>query len=284
MALGWRRRNATLEVEEPELTPAEIAAAEAAARLEELRTRRGDQYCSARGCSEQSGVACAYIDRRERSCPTAWCAEHRQVTHDQIYCPMHARLLDGTHNDFSDSTHPDLENRAPAVVNWAAREMQEDVDSIVEGIARDLEETLVVDPVRFVLFGVERVRTWDRSWKTVTIHGHSFRAAIAVEEARPDVILGKVNSQVVVRIPAPWHPDHMIGIEPATPEEMDRQIADFRRRMFFALAREAEAWRSKQMAERAAKALETETDLAGSGPGLVLEGRGDTQRLEPPVE
>jgi hypothetical protein len=245
--------------EEPaELTPEELAAEQARLRLEFLQTQIGDTYCSARGCTAQTGVYCAYIDRRERPCPTAWCPEHRHVTHDAVFCSIHAGLVDGTTTMFGDTAHPDLENQTPALVNWVAREMQEDIQAMVESIATELDETVVVDPVRFILFGVDRVRTWDRSWKTVTIAGHSLRVAVAVEERRPDVVLGKVNSKNVVDVPAPWHEEHMVGVEPKSAEDGEQQIKDFHSRLFLEIARVAETWRLAQLEERATS---TSTDV-----------------------
>jgi len=233
-------------------TPEELAAEQARLRLEFLHTQTGESYCSARGCNAQTGIECAYIDRRDRQCPTAWCPQHRHVTHDAIFCPIHAGLVDGTTTVFGDTAHPDLDNRTPALVNWVAREMHDDIGGMVESIAEELEETLVIDPVRFILFGVERVRTWDRSWKTVTITGHSLRVAVAVEERRPGIVLGRVNSHNIVEVPAPWHEEHLVGVEPASAAESEEQVARFHRELFSAIARATEEWRLTQLAERAA--------------------------------
>jgi hypothetical protein len=245
----WNHQPHQVEPEPP--TPEELAAEQARLRLEFLLTQTGDSYCSARGCSAQTGVDCAYIDRRDRQCPTAWCPEHRHVTHDGIYCPIHTGLVDGTTTMFGDTAHPDFENRSPALVNWVAREMQDDIGGIVESIADELGETLVVDPVRFILFGVDRVRTWDRSWKTVTITGHSLRIAVAVEERRPGIVLGRVNSHNIVEVQAPWHEEHMVGVEPASAAEGEEQVQNFHRRLFSGIARATEEWRLAQLAERA---------------------------------
>jgi len=36
----------------------------------------GDLSCAASGCAATTVVACAYVDRRGRPCPTAWCRDH----------------------------------------------------------------------------------------------------------------------------------------------------------------------------------------------------------------
>lgn len=207
-----------------------------------IEIRVGTLFCSSRGCSEETGIACAYVDRRERKCPTAWCPEHRKVSHDDVYCPTHGRLVDGTSDDFGEHAHVDLENRVPNLISWAAQELEEDITAMMERLCAEYHEKLVIDPVRFVLVGVERVRTWERAWKMCAHIGVSLRVTVAVEEADPSKIHGRVNSKPVIELATPWHPDHGFGAEPSSPEQMDAVIADFHRAMFMALARRAETW------------------------------------------
>src|SRR5438094_957083 len=86
-----------------------------------LRTELGNQFCSSRGCKEETGLPCAYLDRRDRQCPTAWCPEHRVIVHGELYCKPHASLVEGTSDDYGSHAHPDLDNRVPALVNWITR-------------------------------------------------------------------------------------------------------------------------------------------------------------------
>jgi hypothetical protein len=75
----------------------------------------------------------------------------------------------------------------------------------------------------------------------------------------------------------------MIGTEPESSEKMDADIEAFRRTMFFAIAREAEMWRANQLAEREKVPVAGEAEYVGSGR-LVLEGRGNPQSLETPIQ
>ena len=229
---------AALAAEEQELRAQE--------RLVELKSKRGDQFCSARSCKEETGLPCAYIDRRNRRCPTAWCTEHRAVTHDDIYCPTHGRLLDGTDNGFGFTANPDVGNRVPSLVNWVTRELDADVDAVIHHVAAALGEDVVVEPIRFVLFGVDRTRTWERSWKVVSHFGISLRIAIAVEENQPDLVLGKVNSKITVRLSPPWNEEYPVGEEPPNADAGEAALRDFRHDLFMGLARPSNEWLDAQ--------------------------------------
>lgn len=207
-----------------------------------LTLRLGDQLCSARGCSEESGIACSYIDRRERPCPTAWCPEHRSVIHDAVYCHVHGTIVDGTSTDFGEAARIDLDNRVPLLVNWVAREMDADVRGIIESLIERYHEVLVLEPVRFVLVGVERVRTWERSWKMCSPFGVSLRLAVAVEERSPGAVIVKVNSKPLHDLSPPWNEEYPVGEPPADAADADRQVADFHREIFMTLARAAMTW------------------------------------------
>ncbi|MGC8460586.1 MAG: hypothetical protein ACP5OR_01895 [Candidatus Dormibacteria bacterium] len=189
----------------------------------ELMSKLGDQYCSARGCKEETGLSCEYLDRRDRPCPTAWCPEHRHVVNGHVYCPSHAGYVEGTESEFGAHVHPDVENRVPALVNWVTRELDADVLAMIEPLVPVYGDKMVIDPIRFVLFGVERIRTWERSWKMCSHISVDLRVALAVEESRPDTILGKVNSHIVITTPAPWSDEYQYGTMPATPAEAEAE-------------------------------------------------------------
>jgi hypothetical protein len=117
----------------------------------------------------------------------------------------------GLQCDFGDSPHPDVGNHVPALVAWVSATAEDDIVDTMQGICRDRGEVLVSDPVRRVFLGHERIRTWERAWKSCSKVGVSTRVAIAVEEAQPSDVLAKVNSHVVAQIRAPL--EH-IGDEP----------------------------------------------------------------------
>ena len=111
--------------------------------------------------------------------------------------------MGGMQWDYGDSAHPDVDNHIPALVAWISRVAEDDIVATLRSICRERNEVLVSDPVRQVLLGVQRVRTWERAWKVCSVLGVSARVAIAVEEANPQCVLVKVNSTVIAAIPAP---------------------------------------------------------------------------------
>jgi hypothetical protein len=109
----------------------------------------------------------------------------------------------------------DLDNRIPALVTWISRIAEDDIVATLRSICRERDEVLVSDPVRQVLLGVKRERSWERAWKVCSVVGVSARVAIAVEEDNPQCVLVKVNSKVVAHIPAP---EEGVGGEPRSSE------------------------------------------------------------------
>ncbi|HEY7926316.1 MAG TPA: hypothetical protein VIG86_02720 [Candidatus Dormibacteraeota bacterium] len=163
----------------------------------------GIAQCHGIGCSARTGILCAYVDRRGRVCPTAWCPGHRTVFENTVFCTLHGATMSGMHSDFGDTQHPDLDNRLPALIAWISRTAEDDIVAALQDICRDRGEVLVADPVRRVLLGRNREPTWERAWKTCSAVGVSARVAIAVEESEPGEVLAKVNSQVIARLSAP---------------------------------------------------------------------------------
>lgn len=231
-------------------TPVQEPPAPAVATVSPLVGARGDQYCSARGCNQKTGLACSYIDRRERPCPTAWCPEHRHVTHGGVFCPAHASLLDSTGDEFRPTARVDLENAAPAVLAWAVQEVDAEVSSAMLQIAMEWHQALVLDPVHFGLAGAQRVRTWERAWKVCDTVGPTLRVAVAMQEARPGVVEGRINARPVVELPAPWHESHGIGQPPGNRAVARAQALEFRERLLVALIRGIAEWRRDNLGNR----------------------------------
>lgn len=183
----------------------------------------GTAQCHGMGCAARTGIPCTYVDRRGRPCPTSWCPSHRAVFDDAVYCALHEATVRGLLCDFGDSPHPAVDNRIPAIVSWISRTAEDDIVATLQSICRDRREVLVSDPVRRVLLGHHREGTWERGWKTCSPVGVSARVSIAVEVARPDYVLAKVNSKVIARLRAP-HDDIDNDAQPEVVELLLRQL------------------------------------------------------------
>ena len=189
-------------------------------RAAELAARLGTLPCNERGCNETTGIACSYVDRRDRNCRTAWCPAHRMVVDEQIYCRRHAGVVSALPSETALSTPlPDLDNRAPSLVGWMARQIDADVWRLM---LRELDAAaggqLIADPVTLVFIGVERQRAWERAWKLATHEGDQRRVSLVVEEANDHEVVIKVGSNVVDRLVPPWIAHRQRG-ETVTPED-----------------------------------------------------------------
>lgn len=208
------------------------------ARSHELAMREGTLPCTADGCSAMTGIACEYIDRRSRQCRTAWCPQHRVIVEGHLYCRRHAGVVSAL--PVADSTLvtplPDLDNRAPSLVAWMARQLDGDVWRV---LLQELDADggqLVADPVVLVFSGMERVRAWERAWKLVTHTGISRRVSLMVEEARDDEVVVKIGANVVDRLVPPWIAERGRA-EPVDAATEEREREEFNQRVLDAIER-----------------------------------------------
>ena len=215
--------------------PVEKTAEERAA---ELAASLGTLPCNERGCNEATGIACSYVDRRDRNCRTSWCPAHRMVVDEQIYCRRHAGVVSALPTETALSTPlPDLENRAPSLVGWMARQIDAEVWRLM---LRELDAAaggqLIADPVTLVFIGVERQRAWERAWKLATHEGDKHRVSLVVEEANDHEVVVKVGANVVDRVVPPWIAHRQVG-ETVTPEEDMREREALNQRVLEAVER-----------------------------------------------
>lgn len=178
--------------------------------LEQISAQRaeeqGDKACTERGCTSELGVACDYVDRRGRRCRSAWCPDHRLVVDGGVYCRRHAGVVSalpgGVH---AASPYPDLDNRAPSLVSWVARDVDADIRRLLlDELDQHTGGQLIADPVYLVFLGTERRRAWERTWKLATHRGMSLRVALQVEEDADAEVAVKVGTEVLARIVPPW--------------------------------------------------------------------------------
>jgi len=210
----------------------------------------GDQYCSARGCTQKTGLACSYIDRRERPCPTGWCPDHRYITRGAVFCPTHGRLLDGTADEFRECVRVDLGNVVPVVLAWVVQEIDVEISATMLQLALEWRQALVLDPVHFALAGVERARTWERAWKICDSLGPTLRVATVIAEAEPGVVEARINARPVIRLVVPWHESHGFGERPESAAAARSAVLIFRERLLAALIRGIAEWRRDNIGNR----------------------------------
>ncbi len=178
----------------------------------------GTEPCSERGCTATTGERCGYVDRRSRACGTAWCPDHQSIVGGTVYCRRHAGVVGALAS--AEGTLPDLENRAPSLVNWVSRDLEQVIHDIVNSYRAELgTDRMIADPVHLVFLGPERLRVWERSWKLVDHTGWSLRVALEVEESRDTEVAVRVGRNIVARATPPWIAARMRGEQ--VPAEVD---------------------------------------------------------------
>jgi len=179
----------------------------------------GDLACRARGCANHNGVLCHYVDRRGRRCDTAWCPNHWATVGGIVYCRRHAGTIAAIGYFDHPSGMPDVDNRAPSLVNWVGRDLDAFVAATLVQSATQ-GETFVREPVVSTHADRSGGRRYERGWKLVDHTGLRLVVAVFVVEGDETTIRVRVGSGVVAEGVPPWIERHRRGIE--VTEETDR--------------------------------------------------------------
>jgi hypothetical protein len=132
---------------------------------------------------------------------------------------------------------PDLDNRAPSLVGWVARELEQAVWTLMLGeLDAQSGAQLLADPVALVFIGINRQRAWERAWKLDSYTGISRRVSILVTEDADSEVVVKVGANVMDRLVPPWI-EHRVRGETPAPETDQREREAFNQRMLDAIER-----------------------------------------------
>ena len=177
--------------------------------------------CSEPGCQGSDRVTCDYRDRRGAPCPTAWCPEHIRRVGAWHLCRRHTRVVEvlAPVEFRGQLPPPDIDNRAPSLVNWVARDLDAFVAATLVQSATQ-GETFVREPVVSTHADRSGGRRYERGWKLVDHTGLRLVVAVYVVEGDDITIRVRVGSGVVAEGIPPWVERHRRGIE--VPEETDR--------------------------------------------------------------
>lgn len=187
-----------------------------------LALRRGGQACSEPNCVALGAVACAYVDRRQRKCQSAWCRQHQQVAFDAVYCRRHAGIIDALGPDHANVPLPDLENRAPSLANWVGR----DLDDAIRGLLEREYPGHTLNATAVVNGGSWRDRVWSRSWKLISEAGVDLWVNISVAEADDSIVRLVLEGRTVAELSPPWIEarKHGVALDPHTDSEARRRF------------------------------------------------------------
>jgi hypothetical protein len=193
----------------------------------------GDLPCAATGCAEATGVPCAYVDRRARACPTAWCPAHREVAAGRVYCRRHAGVVRALAAG-PGTRLPDLETRAPGLVEWLARDLGDDLGHLL--MATGAGDSVTSEAAQLVDAGRAQEQIWERSWRLCRHTGFVHRVALQVAEGHDTDVVVRVGRREVARLTPPWIEARRLG-ERLSPDEDARRRALFRHALLSAVRR-----------------------------------------------
>ncbi len=171
----------------------------------------GHERCAADGCRRSDGTQCSYVDKRSRRCPTAWCPNHVAEVAGFPYCRRHASTMTAIEGGEVVAGLPDLDNRAPSLVGWIARELDAPIREVLTKLAEPAGASLVTDPVRLVITPGGSTRRWAKTWKVLDSTAVLSRVSIEVDEVDDCQVSARVDSELIGRGMPPWISNRQAG-------------------------------------------------------------------------
>jgi hypothetical protein len=194
------------------------------------RPMRGSLACSEYGCPRHDGVTCAYVDRRGRLCPTAWCPDHQALVEARPYCRRHARLVTSVMaGEFQMmQALPDLDNRSPSLADYIGDALEPRVLELLWGLCRPgTNDQVASEPLRVVHPIGGGAPRWDRSWKIFDHTGVIVQVTVEVDEGRDPEVDVKVGRHVVGQGVPPWIERHRQALPSLDPAQDAREREAF---------------------------------------------------------
>jgi hypothetical protein len=188
--------------------------------------------CSMRRCSREDARPCAYHDRRQQSCPTAFCAAHSVAVGGVTYCRRHAGTLQAI-GELARNPRalPDVADRGPALINYIARDLDKAIRTLLARTARPGESLVVDDAVRLA-HDHQRQARWERSWRIVEHTGPVLAVTLQLLEDEQSRVYVRVGAEMVADGIPPWIARRSQGVE------VEAAIDISQRQMFYQLLEE----------------------------------------------
>jgi len=185
------------------------------------RQLRGTLACSEYACRRHDGVTCAYVDRRGRLCPTAWCPDHQLVVEGRVFCRRHARLFAAVGGEFQMvQALPDLDNRSPSLADYVGDVLEPRVLELLWGLCRPgTNDQVAAEPLRVVHPTAGGARRWVRTWKMFDHTGVIVQVGVEVDEGRDPEVDIKVGRNLVGQAIPPWIDRRRQGLPALPPDE-----------------------------------------------------------------
>jgi hypothetical protein len=190
-------------------------------------TITGDRPCSQFNCGRTDAAPCAYLDRRGRRCDTAFCPDHQAVFDGRPFCRRHVGTLRAIGIDVVDrALAPDLDNRAPSLVNWICNDLDERIRTFLSGqIPAGSGEELGEERVHLIR-ETDGARRWDRAWKLFDHTGVTTKVSVTVDESDDTTVIIRLGREQITTVVPPWIERRKLGVT-VTPEEDAAERAVF---------------------------------------------------------
>lgn len=183
--------------------------------------------CTMRGCGNRTAQLCAYRDRRERSCSATICPAHSISLGGVTYCRRHAGTVQAIGELALDqSAHPDIDDRAPSLVDWIGRDIDRDIRTLLARSARPGESVVADDAARRA-HDFRRNARWERSWRLVEHTGPILNVTLHVTEDDDSLVHVRVGCETVADGVPPWIARRREG------QDVEAAIDISQRRLFY---------------------------------------------------
>jgi hypothetical protein len=188
--------------------------------------------CSMRRCTNTTAQPCAYRDRRERSCQTAFCKAHSVSVGGATYCRRHAGTVQAIGELAKNpSGLPDISDRGPGLINWIARDLDKDIRTLLARTVRPGESVIVDEAVRLKHDHWRQAR-WERSWRIVEHTGPVLAVTVHMSEDDDSRVHVRVGAEMVADSVPPWISRRTQGVE------VEAAIDISQRQLFYQLLEE----------------------------------------------
>lgn len=183
--------------------------------------------CTMHGCANNTAQLCAYRDRRERSCSATICPAHGVSLGGNVYCRRHAGTVQAIGELAHDpSGHPDVDDRAPSLVDWVGRDLDRDIRTLLARAARP-GESVIADNSARLAHDFRRNPRWERSWRLVEHTGPILNVTLHVAVDDASLIHVRVGTETVADGVPPWIARRREG------QDVEAAIDISQRRLFY---------------------------------------------------
>jgi hypothetical protein len=160
--------------------------------------------CEVPGCVNDTARRCAYRDGRGHECPAVHCPDHGVAIDTKFYCRRHAGVVRAVGaEDTPQGGLPDIDNRAPSLVSWIARDLDANVRRLLSGAA-GAGESVIADETVHVARDFNRKARWEQSWRLVDHTGLILKVTVQVFEENDSLVRVHVGSGVIADGVPPW--------------------------------------------------------------------------------